>query len=409
MSVRCTLWGLVPAMTLLGGGHLARLEWATMLAVSSVVASTPATPGEAVSVKQPSAAISPRQVGDTPASGLAPGQPIEPLGRLAPSLPDLLTQATHRVVKLYGAGIGDEHGYATGVVVSADGLVITVLGLFLETVNLRAVTPDGHIYHAECIYRDQYRQLALLQLDRHAENTDTDASVDEQMTAIQLDYFQPADGPGPRPGDWIFSVGNNFKVADGDEPVSVLKGIVSARTRIDALHGNEPFPFRGDVYILDALTSTPGAPGSALIDLDGRWVGLVGKIVTNRQTNTFLNYAYPMDELRAFMRDAKAGANAATRPAVVDAPPGYHGIRLSKIAYRRQLPFVQNVAAGSPAAVAGVKPEDLIVSANGTAIPHARIFNEICERLHAGDELSLIVKREEQLVSIRFKLGEAPK
>jgi serine protease Do len=189
----------------------------------------------------------------------------------------------------------------------------------------------------------------------------------------------------------------------------VLKGIVSAKVPIDALHGGEAFPFRGEVYVLDALTSTPGAPGSALIDLDGRWVGLVGKIVTARQTNTFLNYAYPMDEIRAFLRDAKAGANAATRPAVVDAPAGYHGIRLSKIAYRRQLPFVQSVAAGSPAGAAGVKAEDLIVSANGTAVPHARIFNELCERLHAGDELSLIVKRGEQLVSIRFKLTEAPK
>lgn len=339
-------------------------------------------------------------------SRVNPGEPLVPP---KPQLPAILAAATRRVVKLYGAGIGDERGYATGTVVSSDGLVVTALGLFLETVNLRAVAPDGHVYHAECVYRDEYRQLALLQLDRHPENADTDASVDQQMAPIQLEAFKPAEGAGLRAGDWVFSVGNNFKVADGDEPVSVLKGIVSARTRIDALHGGEPFPFRGDVYVLDALTSTPGAPGSALIDLDGRWVGLIGKIVTARQTNTFLNYAYPIEEVKAFLRDAKAGANAATRPAVVDAPAGYHGIRLSKIAYRRQLPFVQSVAAGSPAAAAGVKPDDLIVSANGTAIPHARVFNELGERLHAGDELSLIVKRGEQLVPIRFKLMEQPK
>ena len=177
----------------------------------------------------------------------------------------------------------------------------------------------------------------------------------------------------------------------------MLKGIVSARTKIDAQHGEEPFPFRGDVFVLDAITSTPGAPAAPLVDLDGRWVGLVGKIVTARQTNTFLNYAYPIEEVKAFLKDAKSGMNAATRPAVVDAPAGYHGIHLSKIAYHRQLPFVQSVASGSPAAAAGVKADDLIVSANGTAIPNGRIFNELCERLHAGDELSLIVKRGEQL------------
>ncbi len=229
------------------------------------------------------------------------------------------------------------------------------------------------------------------------------------MTPLQLEAFTPADSTNLRPGDWIFSVGNNFKVADGDEPVSVLKGIISGRAKIDAEHGDQPFPFRGEVLLLDAITSTPGAPGSALIDLDGRWVGLIGKIVTARQTNTFLNYAYPIEEVKAFLKDAQSGVNAATRPAVVDAPAGYHGIRLSKIAYHRQLPFVQSVAAGSPAAAAGVRPEDLIVSANGTAIPHARIFNELGERLHAGDELSLVVKRGEQLVSIRFTLTEPPK
>src|SRR5690606_25168553 len=102
-------------------------------------------------------------------------------------LPALLQQATRRVVKLYGAGIADEHGYATGVIVSPDGLVVTVLGLFLETTNLRAVSPDGHIYHAEPVYRDEYRQLALLELDRYPENVDTDAPVAEQMTPIRLE------------------------------------------------------------------------------------------------------------------------------------------------------------------------------------------------------------------------------
>jgi len=390
--VRSALILCVSLLTLQGGGRLVRLSDGPGGPAQSTTASITREKGETVSLPKS---------GETPA-------PLNPAAA-KPRLPVVLEQATRRVVKLYGVGIGEEHGYATGVVVSPDGLVVTVLGLFLETVNLRAVAADGHIYHAECIYRDEYRQLALLQLDRHPENADTDASVNDQMAPIQIEYFKPAEGPGLKPGDWVFSVGNNFKVADGDEPVSVLKGIVSARAKIDAQHGGQPFPFRGDVYILDALTSTPGAPGSALIDLDGHWVGLVGKIVTARQTNTFLNYAYPVEELKAFLKDAKAGVNAATRPAVVDAPPGYHGIKLSKIAYRRQLPFVQSVAPGSPAEAAGLKAEDLIVSANGTAVPHARIFNELCERLHTGDELSLIVKRGEQLVSIRFKLTETPK
>lgn len=335
--------------------------------------------------------------------------PAEPLLTLQPDLPALAVRASRRVVKLYGAGIGGEHGYATGVVVSPDGLVVTVLGLFLETSNLRAVTPDGHMYHAEVAYRDDYRQLALVKLARYPENVDTEAAVAVQMSPINLEALTPGSTANLYAGDWVLAVGNNFKVAEGDEPVSVLKGIVSGRTKIDAERGTQDFPFRGEVLVLDAITSTPGAPGSALIDLDGQWVGLVGKIVSSRQTNTFLNYAYPIEEVQSFLRDAQSGARTATRPARVEAGPGFHGIRLSRIAYRRQLPFVQSVAPDSPAARAGLKADDLIVSANGTAIPHARAFNELCERLHAGDELSLVAKRGEALVTLRMTLAEVPK
>lgn len=367
------LW-MLALLAFPGGGHLARLLAA----------------GDAVQVSQPA------QASATPSAS-------------ARDLPAILAEANRRVVKLYGAGIGQRHGYASGVVVSRDGLVVTVLGLFLEATNLRAVTADGHIYRAEPVYRDEYRQLALLKLAGRPDNVDTDASVDEQMARIDLDAFDPAEGAEVRTGDWIFAVGNNFKVAEGEEPVSVLKGIVSGRMKLDALRGVQAFPFRGEVLLLDAITSTPGAPGGALVDLEGRWVGLIGEIATARQTNTYLNYAYPIEELRAFLADARSGAEAATRPASPDAPPGYHGIRLSRIAYRRQLPFVERVAPGSPAAAAGVKPDDLIVSANGTAISRANVFHELCERLHAGEELSLIVKRGEQLIPIRFKLSEPPK
>lgn len=344
------------------------------------------------------------QVPDLPAV-IPAAQPDSPPA----DLPAMFANATRRVVKLYGAAIGGEHGYASGVVVSNDGLVVTVLGLFLETTNLRAVCPDGHMYQAEVLYRDEYRQLALLKLARYPENVDTEATVDRQMSPLRLEAFSPGSTSGLHAGDWVFAVGNMFKAAEGEEAVSVLKGIVSGRTKIDAERGTQDFPYRGEVLVLDAITSTPGSPGSALIDIEGRWVGLVGKIVTSRLTNTFLNYAYPVEEVEAFLQDARSGAKAATRPATGDEPAGYHGIRLSRIGYRRQLPFVQGVAPGSPAAAAGVRADDLIVSANGTAVPHARAFNEACERLHAGDELSLIVKRGEKLIPLRMVLVEVPK
>jgi S1-C subfamily serine protease len=264
------------------------------------------------------------------------------------------------------------------------------------------------VYPTEVVSRDAYRQLALLKLARHPENPDTEASVREQMAAMRLPHFKLDEKNRLEISDWILAAGNPFKIADGDERVSVMKGVVSGWTELNAMQGTQPFPYRGRVILIDAITATPGSPGSALVDLDGRCVGMVGEIVTSRFTNTYLNYAYPVEEIVTFITQAQAQKTPTTQPAVDVAKPGYHGIRLSNIAYRRQLPFVQSVAKGSPAEAAGVRRDDLIVSTNGVAIPRARAFRELCERLHAGEELSLMVKRGDKLIPIRFTLTEQP-
>lgn len=324
--------------------------------------------------------------------------------------------AVRSTVKLYGGRLGAAVGYGSGVIVTPQGDVLTTLSVLVEGNDLRAVTHDGHAYPCTVIYRDAYRQLALLRMARKSDNLDTAAPLREQMTPPTWEPLKPADLAAVQPGDWILAVGNPCKVADGPEAVSVTRGIVAGRTRLDAVQGAEAFPYRGDVLLLDAMTSNPGSPGSAIVDLDGRWVGLAGEVVTSRLTNTDLNYAYPIDEIRDFLRDAAAADNAASQPhAVASRPaagadrPGYHGIRLSTIAYHRQLPFVKSVADGSPAKAAGVRADDLIISANRVAVPQGRVFTELCERLHPGDELTLIIKRGEELIPIRFVLTEAPK
>ncbi len=320
-------------------------------------------------------------------------------------------QALAATVQLYGAAIGSESGYGSGVIVSPEGHVVTVLSLLLEAQRLRAVTRDGHVWRCEVVYRDERRQLALLKMAGQPENRDTLAPLKEQLTSVRRDLLVPVED-APLAGDRVFVVGNPFKVAQGDEPLTVMGGVVAGRCRFDALRGSQPCAYRGEVLLLDAITSNPGSPGSAVVDEEGRWVGLVGEIVTSRLTNTYLNYAYPAAEVLAFLNEARASGTSTTRPASVPAAatgPGYHGIRLSRIAYRRELPFVRSVVPGSPAEQAGLKPDDLILSANGVAVAQSRVFEEMCDRLHPGDELSLTVKRGEVLVTTRFTLTEPPK
>lgn len=336
------------------------------------------------------------------ASGLS-ANPPQP-NALSPAI----EHALNCTVKIHGAKIGTEHGYAGGLIVSAIGEVVTPLSVALEAVNLRAVTRDGHIYSAEVVKRDEYRQLALLKLADFPQNADTTATVDEQMTPTQFQPFNPGRSADLKAGDWIFVVGNPFKVADGPELMSVTKGIIAARTTLEAVRESHDFPYRGQVILLDAITSNPGSAGSAVVDMDGLVVGMVGESVTARQTNTFANYAYPIEEIQAFLSDT-APTRPETQPALTEGIPGYLGLTFSKIGYRQRLPFVDRVDPDSPAGQAGILPGDLIISTNGVAIPGQRAFEELRGQLHAGDSLKLVIKRGEQLHTFNLTLTEPPK
>jgi len=207
-----------------------------------------------------------------------------------------------------------------------------------------------------------------------------------------------------RPGDWVLAAGNPFKVADGAEPASVVHGVFSARTRLDARRQVKEFPYQGDVLVIDAITSNPGAPGSAVVDLEGRFVGMIGREVVSNLTHTHFNYAMPRDVLCEFFneatgvtpRDALAAAGNSSEGGVDP------GIRLTRTGYRDIPPMVGRVRRGSPAELAGVRQDDLILSINGKNIANPEEYDERLRSIGAGDGIDLVIRRGRNVVTIRL-------
>jgi serine protease Do len=317
-----------------------------------------------------------------------------------------------RVVKLYGLAAGAQPGYGTGVIVSADGLVLTVFSLLIDARQIRAVTADGTLHDAEVVRRDPQRQLALLRLRSAGQDG---ASASEGGGAESFPYFDLAcddpDAPGVRAGDWVVIAGNPFKVAEGAEPMSVAHGIISARTRLDARRSFRDFPYRGDVLAIDAITSNPGGPGSAVVDLDGRFVGMVGREVVSNLTHTHFNYAMPRDVLCEFYREASGQAPpGGLTPAAVDGQvqPIDPGIRLVRTGYRKLPPMVERVRRGSPAERAGVRPDDLILSVNGKSVGDATEYDERLRTLTSGEAVDLVIRRGRSVLSFRLEPEKSP-
>lgn len=333
-----------------------------------------------------------------------------------------IDSALPRVVKLYGLGVGSQAGYGSGVIVSPDGLVLTVFSLLIDAEHIRAVTHDGTTYTADVVHRDPQRQLALLQLKARpvvgadgreavaSAATTFDPFAHFEVPCAKSDENGGAGLPCPdlQVGDWVVAAGNPFKVADGAEPVSIAHGIFSARTRLDARRKVKDFPYRGDVLVIDAITSNPGAPGGVLVDIEGRFVGMIGRVVVSNRTHTHFNYAVPRDVLAEFMREAADPAAAAktrsARRAQEEASDAIDvGLRISRTGYKDLPPFVERVRKGSQAEKAGVLKDDLILSINHSNVADVREFDERWRMLEAGEPIELVIRRERRIMNIRLE------
>ena len=86
-----------------------------------------------------------------------------------------------------------------------------------------------------------------------------------------------------------------YKVAERDEMMSVQRAMVTAVGKLSARRGQFEIPFHGDVFYLDTVTNNPGAAGGAVIDRQGNLLGILGKEFRNNQTDTWVNYAMPLN------------------------------------------------------------------------------------------------------------------
>lgn len=325
-----------------------------------------------------------------------------------------IESATARVVKLYGLGTGLQKGYGTGVIVSPDGLVLTVHSLLIDAQGILAVAADGTRYEAAVIARDREKQLALLRLRRLLErekNAIPSNEPDAPGDFAPLAFFDLTRDVPLMPGDWVIAAGNAFKIADGAEPVSIAHGVFSTRTHLDARRRVKDFPYRGEVLVIDAITSNPGAPGSALVDLDGGFVGMIGRVVTSNLTHTHFNHAVPRDVLLDFFTEATGslgnGPASDASPDHDQAKPFDPGIRLSRAGYRKVLPYVARVQRESSAQRAGLRKDDLILSVNGKTVADVSEYDKVVSTLACGEPVDLVVRRGRRIVTIHVE-AESP-
>ena len=272
------------------------------------------------------------------------------------SLAEVIDQVQPKIVKIYGVGgLRGLEAYQTGLLISPEGHILTVWSYVLDTDYITAVLSDGRKFAAKLLGADPGLEIAVLKIDAGDGQSGT-------LPHFDLDQSARIDD-----GSRVLAFSNLFGVATGDEPASVQDGVVSVVTNLSARRGVFETPYHGTAYVIDAITNNVGAAGGALVTRRGQLTAMLGKQLRNALNNTWLNYAIPIEQLRRSVDEIRAGKFVARQQNEPEKKPPHAlklpllGITLVPDVLERTPPYVDAVRAGSPAAVAGIRPDDLIV------------------------------------------------
>ncbi|GIL37792.1 Do family serine endopeptidase [Roseiterribacter gracilis] len=226
----------------------------------------------------------------------------------------------------------------SGVIVRADGYVITNAHVIRDADDINVVLNDKREFTAKLVLRDDRMDLALLKLE-----------------ASGLPVLQLKDSDQVETGDMVLAIGNPFGVGQ-----TVTSGIVSAAARSAAGIGDFGFFIQTDAAI------NPGNSGGALLGMDGKLVGINTAIFSQSGGSIGIGFAIPANIVKTVIEAGEKGEKQVVRPFLgVTAQPVTNEIAQSLNLPRPGGLLVDNVTAGGAAADAGLKRGDVITQING--------------------------------------------
>jgi serine protease Do len=263
--------------------------------------------------------------------------------------------------------------------------VVTNYHVVAEADRINVVLEDGREFDASLVGGDQRTDLALLEFQSS-----------EEVPTIEL-----ADSDQARVGQWVLAVGNPY----GFES-SVTVGIVSALGR-SAQAGTPVGSFTE--YIQTDAAINPGNSGGALVDLDGRLLGVNSWIASQSGGSTGVGFAIPAGVVRRAVSDLIEHGRVIY---------GWLGVTAMSLAGRAAPGLaagleveddsgvlVNNIHQGSPAAQDGLLPGDFVTSVDGNNVEDFTQFAPAVGGQSPGTEidLSLIRYGNEETVTVTLE------
>jgi serine protease Do len=280
-------------------------------------------------------------------------------------------------------------GLGSGVIVDADGIVLTNSHVVRDAEELKVNLPDGRHFDAKLLGDSPVYDLAVL-----------------KIPSDKLPVATMGDSDSLVVGEWAIAIGNPFGFLLDDPQPTVTAGVVSATRRDIKAEATSSGMYKNMIQTDAAIN--PGNSGGALVDADGEVIGINTFIFTNSGGSIGLGFAIPINLAKRVLNEVRRYGRVRV------AWPGMNVQPVSDLLARR-LGWegtgglvVSAVDRGGPAERAGLKPLDRIRKVNG------RVTNDVEDAqagiygAQVGDRLTLDVERDGKPRTIVITLEEAP-
>ena len=270
----------------------------------------------------------------------------------------------------------------SGVIVGENGTIATNHHVIKDATDISVVMADGREFTAQKLLDDPRTDLAILKID----------VKEEKLPVLAL-----ADSDTVEVGDLVLAIGNPFGVGQ-----TVTNGIVSGLARTDVGVSDYSFFIQTDAPI------NPGNSGGALVDMQGRLIGINSAIFSNSGGSLGIGFAIPANMVKTIIEAAQHGSSI-HRPWTGMVGQALTADMLDSLKLKNlHGSLTAKVAKGSPADKAGMKPGDVILAINGKEVQDPFALKFRLAEVSLGSPIKLQISRGGAVSEVTMMAEAAP-
>jgi serine protease Do len=273
-------------------------------------------------------------------------------------------------------------GSGSGVIISSDGFIVTNNHVIEGAEEIEVILNDNRSFSAKLIGTDPNTDLAVIKID-----------------ADKLPNIQFANSDDVQIGQWVLAVGNPFNLSS-----TVTAGIVSAKARNINILRETAGNLAIESFIQTDAAVNPGNSGGALVDLQGKLIGINAAIATPTGTYAGYSFAIPSNLVSKVVKDIMDFGNVQR---------GFLGVQIGELDDKtaKELglskvegAYISDVTKGSGADEAGIRGGDVIIKIDEHIIKTSPELQEYVARYRPDDKLNVTFLRDNKEKTVQVKL-----